>query len=120
MSSLKEKRAIMAKKFETTQRAMSSTVDELSLMRRRAVPYSSTWQGSSISMHGPIPTDAHLIPSNYIIKEPERKNFEVMDGEGAVSSGGKPWASYLKPAPSVFASAAAMSSEAMPAAPPSR
>ena len=65
--SAQEKRKYMANTFAVTQYAMSQTVDLLGLERRRAVPYASTWEGSSISEHGPIPTDAHLIPSNLVI-----------------------------------------------------
>ena len=73
----KEKRQYMADTFAKTQMAMSQTVDLLGLERRRAVPYSSTWEGSSISEHGPIPTDAHLIPSNLVIVKPEMPSFKL-------------------------------------------
>jgi len=100
----KEKRQYMADVFSKTQQAMSSTVDLLGLERRRAVPYASTWEGASISEHGPIPTDAHLIPSNMVIVKPELPNFKVPAGAtGAISKlGGKPWASYEVSRPEVF------------------
>jgi len=65
--SIKEQRMAMAAKFETTQRAMSTTVDDLALARRSAVPYPSSWTGGSISETGPIPCDGHLLPSSYVI-----------------------------------------------------
>jgi hypothetical protein len=100
----KEKRTYMADVFSKTQMAMSQTVDLLGLERRRAVPYASTWEGSSISEHGPIPTDAHLIPSNLVIVKPELPNFKVPAGAtGAISKlGGKPWASFEVSQPAVF------------------
>ena len=98
----KEKRKYMAKQFEVTQHAMSSTVDELSLMRRTAVPYPSTWQGASVAEHGPIPTDAHLIPSNMVITKPELPSFKVAASAESSKLGGKPWASFELSQPIVF------------------
>jgi len=99
----KEKRQYMAKTFADTQMAMSKTVDQLSLARRTAVPFASTWEGSSISEHGPIPTDAHLIPSKHVIVKPELPSFKIMASDREANKlGGKPWASYVTPQPPVF------------------
>lgn len=100
----KQKRQYMAKLFADTQMAMSETVDQLGLERRRAVPFASTWEGASIAEHGPIPTDVHLIPSNMVIMKPELPDFQVPEGtEGSVSKlGGKPWASYEVSQPAIF------------------
>jgi hypothetical protein len=107
--SAKEKRLYMAKVFEVTQNAMSQTVDDVGLERRRAVPFPSTWKGKSIAEHGPIPTDAHLIPSNLVIVKPELSSFKE-DASGAgkpLGLSGKPWYAYRKPEPPIFQGSAA-------------
>jgi len=99
---VKEKRAAMAAKFEATQRSMSSTVDQLSLTKRSAVPFPSTWNGESISEHGPIPTDNHLIPSNMVIKSADASIFKANASQhSSMHISGKPWASYVTPQPSI-------------------
>jgi len=106
--SVKEKRAYMAKVFEQTQRSMSSTVDELSLAKRSAVPYPSTYTGRPVADTGPIPIDSHLIASGMTVVKAPPQDFENEDNEfDRLGLGGKPWASYLKTEPSIFTSAAA-------------
>lgn len=111
-----EKRLHMAKLFERTQNAMSETVDDVGLETRRAVPFPSTWEGASISEHGPIPTDAHLIESKLVIFRGAPKSFKGTESSGKpLHLSGIPWASYNKPTPSVFAPSA--SSSVTPVAP---
>jgi len=115
---LKERRAFMAKKFEATQNEMSDYVDQCSVARRAPVPYPSTWKGTSVSEHGPIPTDAHLIPSNLVIFKKQPPSFQGnTDTSGAVSKlGGLPYASFRKEEGSVFTETAASSTSATAAA----
>ena len=61
--SAKEKRLWMAKVFEVTQNAMSQTVDDLSLERRRAGP-SPTWKGSHRSTGQSRPTPISSPPTS--------------------------------------------------------
>jgi len=116
--SQKEKRAYMAKVFEKTQRDMSSTVDELSLAKRTPVPYPSTYAGMPVAETGPIPVDAHLIPSGMTVVKAQPQDFENDDDEfEQLGLSGKPWASYQKAEPSIFtASTVNESSSTSPAA----
>ncbi len=97
----KEKRNAMAKVFEVTQREMSHVVDECLLARRGAVPFTSQYEGKSV-LSGPIPKDAHLVPSKEVIVKPELPVFHVLEGASLGASTEVPWASYHKPQPSVF------------------
>jgi len=100
----KEKRAYMASIFEKSQRAMAMAVDDVMLAKRSAVPYPSTFTGKSVSDTGPIPTDAHLIPSGFTVVKSDPGDFEVADGDHEqLGLGGKPWASYTLTQPSVYA-----------------
>eukprot|EP00325_Prymnesiales_sp_UTEX-LB-985_P006667 CAMPEP_0174701118 /NCGR_PEP_ID=MMETSP1094-20130205/5859_1 /TAXON_ID=156173 /ORGANISM="Chrysochromulina brevifilum, Strain UTEX LB 985" /LENGTH=216 /DNA_ID=CAMNT_0015898717 /DNA_START=32 /DNA_END=682 /DNA_ORIENTATION=+ len=116
--SAKDKRAYMAKVFEKTQRDMSSIVDDLSLAKRSPVPYPSTYKGNHVAETGPIPVDAHLIPSGMTTVKSAPHDFEVDDLEfEQLGLSGKPWASYLKAEPSIFTpSAGNQRSSASPAA----
>ena len=116
------KRQAMAQKFEVTQRQMSSYVDDLALMRRSAVPYSSSWEGESISKAGPIPTDGHLIPSNMVIYRKKPAAYKAFnDGlTKPLHLSGQPWATYNKPDLPIYNKPSAPSDEApAPAAPKS-
>lgn len=105
--SAKDKRLAMAAKFEKTQRAMSSTVDDLALAKRSPVPYASTWMGESVSMKGPIPTDFHLIESNMVILRSDPPPFRASGKPSQnLHLSGKPWASYEKGEPSIYPGAA--------------
>jgi len=116
--SLKEKRAIMAAKFEKTQRGMATAVDDLRGARRSVVPYASTWQGESISEHGPIPTDRHLIPSTQVIETSGPSIFKSIGSQGSpLHLSDKPWATYHKPEPVVFEKPFAGSSFEAPSKP---
>lgn len=98
------KRMAMAATFANTQRQMSDRCDEVAQWRRSAVPYPSTWTGTSVADTGPIPTDNHLIPSNFIVFKAEPTKFKPDDSKGgdALHLGGLPWASYTTPQPEVF------------------
>ena len=101
---LEERRAYMAKTFERTQGAMASAIDKLSLAKRTIPPYASTYMGASVSEHGPIPTDMHLIESGLLIVKadpPPFKSTAKIDG-GAAKLGGKPWASFEVSQPAIF------------------
>ena len=105
--SAKDKRIFMAKVFETTQRAMSQTVDDVGLATRAPVPYPSTWEGKyDVAERGPIPTDAHLIESKLVVVKPELPVFVPSD-EGAepLHLSGTPFAAYKKSTPSIFPAA---------------
>ena len=78
---MKAKRIAMAKVFADTQQSMASTVDLLALKKKSAIPYPSTWEGESSSKTGPVPTDAHLIPSGYLVIMGKRGGFKkYMEG----------------------------------------
>ena len=115
----KAKRHAMAAKFEKTQRSMSNTVDTLAVERRGAVPFDSTWNGTSISVSGPIPTDDHLIPSNFVITKADAVNFQARNTGPTAPLGlsGKPWATYSKPEPVIFNPSASASAAAAPPQP---
>ena len=120
LEAAKAKRNAMAKKFEVTQNAMSSTVDDLALMKRSAVPYPSTWEGKSIAEHGPIPTDNHLIPSNMVITKKEPPKFKERRGDSGLvqSISGKPWYTHKKAEPIVFEKPGDASASAASGPPP--
>ena len=100
---LKAKRIAMAKVFADTQQSMASTVDLLALKKKSAIPYPSTWEGESISKTGPVPTDAHLIPSGYLVIMGKRGGFKkYMEGGKPMGLSGTPYYAYAPPQPDVF------------------
>lgn len=102
-ATLKAKRNAMAKVFESTQQAMGATVDELSIMRRSAVPYQSQYdQNLRSKTIVPIPADAHLIPSKEVIVKPEMSVFKIQTGVSLGASTETPWATYQRPTPAIF------------------
>ena len=83
---------------------MSDVVDELVLKRRSAVPYHG---GTEIhDVRNPIPEDAHLIPSKDLVIPAPLPQFGGFVVEGTKKTGapsGKPWATYERPSPEVYA-----------------
>ena len=102
--SAKDKRIFMAKVFEKTQNTMSKTVDDIGLATRAPVPYPSKWEAKyDVAERGPIPTDAHLIPSNMVVIKPDPPVFVPSDeGSEPLHLSGKPFYAYRKPTPSIF------------------
>jgi len=98
-----ERRKAMADILAKTQQEMSSTVDLLGITHRSAVPYASTWEGHSVSESGPIPTDAHLVPSGTTVVMAKPPDFQALDDDHEILGlSGHPYAMYAKPQDAIF------------------
>ena len=110
-----QRRKYMAEVFAKTQNEMSMTVDTVGIETRRAVPYPSFFTGKSVAETGPIPTDAHLIPSGKTTVRKPLPTFALAeDSDEPLRLSGQPWASYSKPQDTIFLS----KPEPVAAAPP--
>jgi len=107
--SVGERRAFMAQVFESQSQSMASAVDKLSIARRTIPPYASEWGGASISEHGPIPTDLHLMESKHAIVKQQPTGFhESITNTSHMSVprlGRKPYYAFELTQPKVFEAA---------------
>jgi len=101
--SFKEKSKAKAIQLEQIQRQMSETVDAVGIAKRAAVPYPSTYTGTSVADTGPIPTDGHLVPSGNTVMMTPPADFSVDDQDHDILGlSGSPYAMYSKGSTSVF------------------
>jgi len=110
------KRHEMASIFAKTQKEMSEVVDDLTIIRRSAVPYQSS--AIVFDVRNPIPEDAHLIPSKEVIVKHKMPNFVVESSTTSLHASGKPWASYERPMPDVMEGMPANTTKEPPPPPP--
>ena len=106
--SVGERRAFMANVFEVQSASMASAVDKLTLARRTIPPYVSDWGGASISEHGPIPTDLHLMESKHILLKREPAGFQGITNTSHTAlprDGRKPYYAFELTQPKVFEAA---------------
>ena len=98
-----------------------ATVDDAGPERRRRCPSHRRGEGKSIAEHGPIPTDAHLIPPTSSSSSPSSPPSRRLERHAeTLGLSGKPWYAYRKPEPRIFsgASTSAATSTADASAPP--
>ena len=106
--SVGERRAFMANVFEVQSASMASAVDKLTLARRTIPPYVSDWGGASISEHGPIPTDLHLMESKHILLKREPAGLQGITNTSHTAlprDGRKPYYAFELTQPKVFEAA---------------
>lgn len=119
MASAQDKRQAMAKVFMEVQTATSKLVDDVSMEKRRPVPYATTYKGPEPST-GPVPRDAHLIPSERTTLKRAPIDFSSGYGDAydaevrATRSSGAPYAFYQLPQHSIFAKSAGETAEPTP------
>lgn len=96
-----QRRQLNAKRIEECQRATAQALQEMHETRRAPIPFAPYIECPALVC--PLPRDGHFERTSDLVKMAPPKSYVASTrGFHGIIASGQPWATYVKPQPSIF------------------